>query len=436
MANKSIEKIYRLFNKNPDIVIDSRNVRKGSIFFGLKGEQFDGNSFAGEAIRNGAAMAVVDDPQVACSEECFLVDDTLKTLQNLALYHRKKFNIPFIGITGSNGKTTTKELITRVLEQKYNVIATRGNYNNHIGVPLTLLQVNASHQIAVIEVGANHPGEIGTLCNIALPDYGLITNVGKAHLEGFGTFEGVKKTKKELYDHIKTVGGKILINIEDFDLVMMAREISRITFGFATNKADVVAHQVETNPFLKVVWESVKYKGQYSLETKLLGEYNWTNVMAAITAGILFGLNPAEINNAVASYEPSNNRSQYLKTPENEIILDAYNANPTSMEKAIENFLKLKKENKCLILGEMMELGEQTIAEHETILEIISKNKHNLDQVFLIGKQFSELIPDFAMSFRDTKEAKSYLKKNPLKRKTILVKGSGGNQLEDLTEVL
>lgn len=436
MGNKSKEKLYREFNKNPIVVIDSRKARKGSIFFGLRGEKFDGNSFANEALRNGAALAVVDDPAVAKNQKYLLVDSALEALQNLALYHRKKFNIPFIGITGSNGKTTTKELITRVLRQKYKVLATSGNYNNHIGVPLTLLEVSSNHQIAVIEMGANHPGEIEKLCDIALPDYGLITNVGKAHLEGFGSFEGVKKTKKELYDHVKKVNGKILINIEDFDLVMMADDISRITYGFATNKADVVAHQVEADPFLKLVWESVKYKTQYSQKTKLLGEYNWTNVMAAITAGILFGVNPDEISRAIASYEPSNNRSQYLKTSGNEIILDAYNANPTSMEKAIENFLKLKKENKCLILGEMMELGEQSTEEHETIVEMISKNKHKLDQVFLVGQQFGKLNPDFALSFGETESVKNYLKDNPLKGKTILVKGSRGNHLEELTKVL
>lgn len=436
MVEEKILKIYDQFLKTPSVTIDSRKVRKGSIFFALRGESLDGNQFAEKALQDGAALAIVDEPGVVKNENYILVDDTLKALQNLARHHRKKFNIPFIGITGSNGKTTTKELISLVLSQKYNVISTGGNYNNHIGVPLTLLQVNADHQIAVIEMGANHPGEIALLSDIALPDYGIITNVGKAHLEGFGSFEGVKKTKKELYDHIRAVNGKILINNEDYDLMMMAGDISRITYGFAPNQADVIAHQIKTNPYLELVWESVKDGSKYSLETSLLGEYNWTNVLAAITAGVLFGVKPDDINQAIASYKPSNNRSQYLKTNSNEIILDAYNANPTSMEKAIDNFLKLKKQNKCLILGDMMELGEDSAKEHETILEMISKNRGKLDSVLLVGEQFSAINPVYAEVFVNTDLVKKYLLENPLKRKTILVKGSRGNHLETLTELL
>ena len=436
MVEEKIGKIYDQFLEIPSVTIDSRKVRKGSIFFALRGESLDGNQFAEKALQNGAALAIVDDPGVVRNENYVLVENTLETLQNLARYHRKKFNIPFLGITGSNGKTTTKELISLVLSQKYNVISTGGNYNNHIGVPLTLLQVKADHQIAVIEMGANHPGEIALLSDIALPDYGIITNVGKAHLEGFGGFEGVKKTKKELYDHIRAVNGKILINNEDYDLMMMGADISRITYGFATNQADVIAHQIETNPYLALVWESVKDGSKYSLETRLLGEYNWTNVLAAITAGVLFGVNPDDINQAIASYKPSNNRSQYLKTNSNEIILDAYNANPTSMEKAVDNFLKLKKQNKCLILGDMMELGEDSAKEHKTILEIISKNIEKLDSVFLVGEQFSAMNPVYAKVFENTDSIKKYLTENPLKRKTILVKGSRGNHLETLTELL
>lgn len=436
MTDNDIKKIYELFLKYPVINTDSRKVEQGSLFFALKGENFDGNQFAGTAISNGAAYAVVDNSSLVKDDRYILVDDALRALQLLAQYHRRKYNIPFIGITGSNGKTTTKELMTSVLSQKYEVISTSGNFNNHIGVPLTLLQLNNKHEIAVIEMGANHRGEIDTLCEIVKPGYGIITNVGKAHLEGFGSFEGVKKTKKELYDHIRKVNGSILINIEDDDLRRMAEGINKITYGYTNKKAEVFAQQIKAEPFLSIVWKSWKYKQSFRVQTKLLGDYNWSNVMAAITAGILFGIEPEEINSAVAAYDPSNNRSQFLKTSSNEIILDAYNANPTSMEKALQNFFKLKKNNKCLILGDMMELGEESRKEHESILKIINRNRQEFDKVFLVGEQFEALQTKDAITFNSTDSIKAYLREKPLKSKTILVKGSRGNHLETLTEVL
>jgi len=436
MTDKKINRLYELFLKYPVINTDSRKVDQGSLFFALKGENFDGNKFARNALSNGAAYAVVDDPSLVNNDRYVLVDDALRTLQLLALHHRKKFNIPFIGITGSNGKTTTKELMASVLNQKYKVISTSGNLNNHIGVPLTLLQLNNNHEIAVIEMGANHKGEIGTLCEIAQPGYGIITNVGKAHLEGFRSFEGVKKTKKELYDHIRKNNGTILINSEDKDLMYMAEGISKITYGYSNNKAEVLAQQIKAEPFLSIAWKSWKYIEGFSIQTKLLGDYNWSNVMAAITAGNLFEVEPEKINNAIAAYVPSNNRSQFLKTSSNEIILDAYNANPTSMEKALQNFFKLNKRKKCVIIGDMLELGEDSPKEHESILEIIHRNRQNLDKVFLVGEQFSSLQMENALTFRDTDGIKTYLRQQPLKDKTILIKGSRGNHLETLTEVL
>lgn len=430
------EKLYNLFLKNRRISTDSRNIPEDCLFFALKGERFDGNRFAKVALQKGAAYAIVDDPSVVEDKKYILVDDTLEALQQLARHHRERLDIPLIGITGSNGKTTTKELIAGVLSQNHNLLATKGNLNNHIGVPLSILQINDQHDIAVVEMGANHPGEIAFLSEIARPQYGIITNVGKAHLEGMGDFEGVKKTKKELYDFIKKTNGKILINIEDVDLMQMANDISRLTYGYANISANVRAHQISAEPYLSIEWSAVGYQEAFSVETQLLGEYNWPNVMAAIAAGVLFGVKPTDINKALASYRPSDNRSQYLVTGSNEVFLDAYNANPTSMQKALTSFMKLNKTNKCLILGEMKEMGVDAEREHGIIVEMIRKFRHEFDTVLLVGEEFSKLVPPNTETFIDTEDLKSYLEKSPLKGKTIMVKGSRSNQLETLTEVL
>ncbi|MCF8231059.1 MAG: UDP-N-acetylmuramoyl-tripeptide--D-alanyl-D-alanine ligase [Bacteroidales bacterium] len=436
MTEKKVEQLYNLFLKHPLISLDSRNVQKDSLFFALKGEHFNGNRFAKSALQKGASYAIIDEPYVAENDNYILVEDSLDALQRLARHHRERLDIPFIGITGSNGKTTTKELISCVLGQKYNLIATRGNLNNHIGVPLTILQINNQHDLAVIEMGANHQGEIAFLCEIARPQYGIITNVGKAHLEGMGGLEGVKKTKKELYDFIRKVNGKILVNIGDVDLMSIADDIPRLTYGSASTKARVKAHQIRANPRLSLEWSTISYQKVFSLDTQLLGEYNWTNVMAAIAAGILFEVPATDINNALASYKPSDNRSQYLVTDSNEVILDAYNANPTSMQKALTSFMKLNSRNKCLILGEMKEIGVEAGHEHENIVEMIRKNREMFDNVFFVGEEFSKLSPKAAVTFTDSEELKEYLKKHPVKGKTILVKGSRVNQLESLIEVL
>ncbi|MCF8308479.1 MAG: UDP-N-acetylmuramoyl-tripeptide--D-alanyl-D-alanine ligase [Bacteroidales bacterium] len=436
MTVNEVEKLYNRFLKNRRISTDSRNIPADCLFFALKGERFDGNRFAKPALQKGAAYAIVDDPSVVENGKYILVDDALEALQQLARHHRERLDIPLIGITGSNGKTTTKELISGVLSQNYNLLATEGNLNNHIGVPLTILQINDEHDIAVVEMGANHPGEIALLSEIARPHYGLITNVGKAHLEGMGDLEGVKKTKKELYDFIKKTNGKILINIEDVDLMLMANDIPRLTYGHANTNANVRAHQISANPYLSIEWSAVGYKEVFSIETQLLGEYNWTNVMAAIAAGILFGVTPADINIALASYSPSDNRSQYLATDSNEVFLDAYNANPTSMQKALTSFMKLNKTNKCLILGDMKEIGVDAEREHGIIVEMINKFRDKFDTVLLVGEEFSKLAPADTETFLDTESLKGYLEKSPLKGKTIMVKGSRSNQLESLTEVL
>lgn len=435
MTVKSKE-LYKLYQQHPVISTDSREIFPGCLFFALKGDNFDGNTYAQQALEKGAAYAVVDDPELAEREGCLLVENTLEALQGLAIEHRSRLNIPFFGITGSNGKTTTKELITKVLERKYNVIATEGNLNNHIGVPLSILKVTEKHEIAVVEMGANHPGEIEQLARIARPEYGLITNIGKAHLEGFGSIDGVKKTKKELYEYIDSVDGKILLNIEDYDLVMMAGAISRLTYGNTTTTADVIAKDIQADPFLHITWKSINHYKEYAIATQLLGSYNWMNVMAAIAAGILFGVGPQDINNAISSYCPSNNRSQLVKTTDNELIMDAYNANPTSMMMALKNFFQLNRPEKCLILGDMMELGEEAQKEHYAIMETIIENRNKLDKVMLVGEQFGAVATHEALHFDSTSEIIDYIKKNPLKAKTILIKGSRGNKLEMLTDVL
>ena len=436
MAVNEGEKLYNLFLKNRRISTDSRNIPEDCLFFALKGERFDGNRFANSALQKGAAYAIVDEPSVVENERYILVDDTLEALQQLARYHRERLDIPLIGITGSNGKTTTKELITGVLSQNHNLLATKGNLNNHIGVPLTILQINDQHDIAVVEMGANHPGEIAFLSEIARPQYGIITNVGKAHLEGMGDFEGVKKTKKELYDFIKKTNGKILINIEDVDLMQMANDIPRLTYGYANTSANVRAHKISAEPYLSLEWSAVGYQEVFSIKTQLLGEYNWTNVMAAIATGILFGVTPTDINRALTSYSPSDNRSQYLVTASNEVFLDAYNANPTSMQKALTSFMKLSKTNKCLILGEMKEMGVDAEREHKIIVELIHKFRDEFDTVLLVGEEFSKLSPPNTKTFFDTEALKGFLETSPLQGKTIMVKGSRSNQLEILTEVL
>lgn len=428
-------KLYEIYKSHSIISTDSRTCPVGSLFFALKGENFDANAFALGALEKGASYAVIDKPEYAVDERFILVNDSLKTLQDLARFHRRQLGTKIIGITGTNGKTTTKELIATVLSQKFNTHFTQGNFNNHIGVPLTLLQLKPEHEIAVVEMGANHPGEIKLLTEIAEPDFGLITNVGKAHLEGFGSFEGVKKTKAELYDFLRQHNGKIFLNEENENLQEMAQKSgfsekhsilgyalnSRIEGKLATGKI------VSGSPFLEM--ECSTSEGSFGVKTQLIGRYNAENVLAAVSIGAFFGISNEKIKFALENYQPQNNRSQYIQTAKNRLIIDAYNANPTSMQAAILNFAEMEDENKTLIIGDMLELGEQSDAEHQRIVDLIVEK--GFTDVFLVGKCFQAVKSNF-INFADVDELTAYLQKNPFQNRFILVKGSHGIHLEKI----
>ncbi|WP_207533641.1 UDP-N-acetylmuramoyl-tripeptide--D-alanyl-D-alanine ligase [Desertivirga arenae] len=428
------EELYSIYLQSPTICTDTRKIVKGCLFFALKGDNFDGNAFAEKAINEGADYAVIDNPDFVVNGKCILVEDVLISLQELATYHRKQLNIPFIGITGTNGKTTTKELLNSVLSKKYKTYATQGNLNNHIGVPLTLLSIDNNVELAIIEMGANHQKEIGFLSSIAQPTHGLITNVGKAHLEGFGGFEGVKKGKGELYDFLKGSGGTIFINKANSYLLAMseARELENIIFYGNAPGTDVSGEITDNNPYLRVKWK--KAEQFYSVDTNLTGAYNLENILAAITVGLHFNLVAAEINEGITSYVPGNNRSQVTKTDNNTLICDYYNANPSSMAVALENFGSLQVDNKVIVLGDMFELGDESAAEHLTVLQKASSIK-TTSSIF-IGKEFSKSKDSFNGKFFDTtQEAFEYLKESPIKGATILIKGSRGMRLETLTSL-
>ncbi len=426
-----IDELYKIFLNHPNISTDTRRIIPNSIFFSLKGDTFDGNLFAASAIEQGAAYAIIDNENYFIDNSKYLlVKDVLQTLQELAICHRQHLTIPFIGITGTNGKTTTKELINAVLSQKYKTLATIGNLNNHIGVPLTILSITDKHKIAIIEMGANHIGEIGDLCKISQPDYGIITNIGKAHLEGFGSIEGVIKAKNDLYIYIKNKKGKVFINTNNELLMSLSNDIDKITYGI--NDADFCYGKlISTDPNVEV---SYHYNdNEYTIKTNLVGAYNFENIMAAICVGIYFNVEHTIIKDALETYTPSNSRSQIVKTSHNTVILDAYNANPSSMENAILNFAKMDVENKVLIIGDMLELGSYSLDEHQNILNLIEKN--NLKDVILVGKDFSKQNKNYK-SFNNSDEARDYLIKNPIKNATILVKGSRGIKLEKIMDAI
>ena len=379
-----IKELYEIYKAHPVVTTDSRNCLEGSIFFALKGETFDGNKFAVAAIEKGCAYAVVDDKEIV-HPQTILVDNVLDTLQALARYHREQLDIPFVGITGTNGKTTTKELVATVLSKKYRVHYTQGNFNNHIGVPLTLLSIKPDCEMAVIEMGANHPGEIKTLANIALPTCGLITNVGKAHLEGFGSLEGVINTKKELYDNLAERGGHVFVNAANPFLMNVLNVESYTTYSSnAEVSADVNGRLLRCAPYVEFEWNNKH------IATHFVGAYNLDNMLAAITVGLHFGVAEADICDAISNYVPANNRSQLTKTERNTLIVDAYNANPTSMMAAIDNFELMEGENKVAILGDMLELGEQSALEHQNIVRRLIESK--IEKVILVGKEFSQFI--------------------------------------------
>lgn len=437
--------LYEIFQQNPVITSDSRDCPSGSIFFALKGETFDGNQYAVSALEKGCAYAVIDDKKVKESadknfaERLILVPDVLKAMQDLANTHRKALGTPIIGVTGTNGKTTTKELISAVLAKKYNVHFTQGNFNNHIGVPKTLLQLTKEHEMAVVEMGANHPGEIKTLVNIVEPDYGIITNVGKAHLLGFGSFEGVIHTKGELYDFLRDHKGKVFINNDNPHLKGISRGLELIRYGQTKSNSLLVKGQlISSDPFLTFSMTMPSGK-KFTVMTKLIGAYNIDNCLAAATIGTFFGVSDENICEAISEYTPTNNRSQFKKTEKNSLIIDAYNANPTSMAAALDNFRHMQADHKTCILGAMRELGEASVEEHSKILAQLSKC--GVEEVWLVGEEWGPALKDQlkainSHTFANINEVKDYLSANPLKDKTILVKGSNSTRLIDITDML
>ena len=421
-----IEELYQLFLQHSSIQTDTRKLKKDDLFFALKGDNFNGNQFALQALEKGAAYTIVDEEITKGNDRIILVDDVLNTLQQLAKYHRQQFNIPFLAITGSNGKTTTKELVHAVLSSHFKTYTTEGNLNNHIGIPLTLLKVKADAEIAVIEMGANHQKEIEGYCKYALPTHGLINNVGKAHLEGFGGIEGVKKGKGELYDFIRENNGTIFINT-DFDYLMEMSQGIEKKISYGTTDALTIGKLISSEPFLIVDITSNAEIGE--INTHLVGDYNLPNVLAAVCVGLYFGVPAGKIKSAIENYIPSNSRSQLIEAGTNKIILDAYNANPSSMQLAIENFAKLSAEKKVLMLGAMAELGETSIAEHQHIIDLIKK--FNWHKVVLVGGDFTKIDHPFE-NFSSSSEARDWFKNQQLKNTHLLIKGSRSMRMEEI----
>lgn len=420
-----------MFRSCGKVSTDTRQEVKDSVFFALSGENFDGNIFAEDAIAKGAKAVVIDNPDLQLNYAHILVDDVLLALQELAVQHLKSLTAKILAITGSNGKTTTKEIISSVLQSEKNIVATKGNLNNHIGVPLSILNIKEDTEIAIIEMGANHIGEIKRLCEIATPNVGIITNIGKAHLEGFGSFEGVLTAKNELFQAIKSAKGEIILNSDDKLLGDLAIGIN--SFSYGTTNSDVMGRIIQTNPTLVVewLWNSKKYL----IKSNLYGSYNFPNIMAAIASGLYFGINPVNICRAVEGYKPDNNRSQQLKTKKNKLILDAYNANPVSMANAISSFRDYGADSPVLILGDMFELGESSRDEHLKVIDILTSM--GFDEVYLAGKEFHGLKETNTFkSFATSAELKNYLTNNTLENKNILIKGSRGMKLESLLDIL
>lgn len=457
MKNIETANLYELFVEcNAAVCTDSRSVKSGDMFFALKGENFDGNNYACAALEKGAAYAVIDSLQVYEANEqlqqrLVLVEDVLTALQQLSRYNRLKHKIPVIALTGTNGKTTTKELITAALSAKYNVVSTIGNLNNHIGVPLTLLRINADTQVAVIEMGASAPGEIDTLVNLVCPSFGLITNVGKAHLLGFGSFEGVKKTKGELYDNLVAHKKIAFVNVDNPHLMEMVHQrdtLHIVPYGLKNNCVEIVADE-PGNPFLKLVMPNpclTEEPARIEIKTNLIGKYNADNVLAALCISSYFDVATEDAVAAIEAYVPSNNRSQMTKTENNTLIIDAYNANPTSMMASVENFDALNFQNKVLVLGDMRELGEDSLKEHCAIVEYLKQVA--VERIFLVGEEFAKAVAALedggcsvvgqmpVMLFEDSLQLREYLQKEPLIQKTVLIKGSRGIRLERIFEML
>ncbi|MGN6177710.1 MAG: UDP-N-acetylmuramoyl-tripeptide--D-alanyl-D-alanine ligase [Mucilaginibacter sp.] len=450
------EELYQLYLQHPVISTDTRKITSGCIFFALRGDKFDANTFAEQAIAEGAAYAVIDNPAYQKGTQYLLVADVLSSLQDLARHHRRQLSIPVVGLTGSNGKTTTKELINAVLSQKFNTLATQGNLNNHIGVPLTILSIKPGHEMAVIEMGANHQKEIELLCSISQPSHGMITNIGKAHLEGFGGVEGIKKGKGELYEFLAgksqspevqkfgaQKGGIAFVNGDDPVLMKMQQDCDLtniILYGTANRDNSITGSLTENSPYLAIEWINNASGGKHAVKTQLTGAYNLDNILAAICIGNYFKLTADEINKGVTSYQPQNNRSQIKQTESNTLICDYYNANPSSMAVAIENINKLTADKKVLILGDMFELGDESDAEHAGVIQK-ALNADVTERIF-VGAAFKrqEAIgnnQDKKATFYSTAEdAIGALKAHPIKNSTILIKGSRGMALERLVGLL
>ena len=436
-----IKELYDLYLQHPCITTDSRNCPKDSIFLALKGASFDGNKFAKAALEKGCAYAIIDEPAYAeaDNDRLILVDDCLKTFKEISREHRRSFQIPVIGITGTNGKTTTKELVSAVLAECYRVMHTEGNFNNDVGVPKTLLRLDATHEIAVVEMGASHPGDIEKLVTYVEPTCGMITNVGRAHLLGFGSFEGVKRTKGELYDYLKAHDGLLFLNESNADLVEMARqrEMNRIMTYGQSDDANVQGEVSECAPFLRFTWRNMattESKARtYDVQTHLIGAYNIDNMLAAITIGLHFGVTPEQINHALSHYIPANNRSQLEVTAKNKLIVDAYNANPSSMAAAVENFKLMNVEHKMAILGDMRELGEVSALEHQKLVDKLVED--GFKEVWLVGEEFGKTQTAFR-KFKNVDEVKAEIAAHCPENYYILIKGSNGIKLFELPELL
>lgn len=425
----SIEDIYKLYLHYPHICTDTRSIKNHCLFFCLKGNNFNGNTFALQALKNGAAYVIVDEKEYTFNERCILVSDVLQTLQDLARYHRKQLNIPVIGITGTNGKTTTKELMAAVLSSSYKILATKGNLNNHIGVPLTILSINKDVEIAIIEMGANHAGEIDFLCEISKPTLGIITNIGKAHMEGFQTIDTIIETKTALYRSIKKTQGTLFVNSDDNVLIQHANQINKITYGKHINsnhRGEPISNSFHSGVYLP------KYKS--NIISQLTGEYNFYNIMAAITVGLFFNISIDKIQTSIASYTPTNSRSQVIKKGNNILIMDAYNANPSSVEVAIENFANIEHPRKVVMLGDMKELGSISLSEHQTIVNMLKKL--SIDEVYLVGNEFYSTNYYHFHAFKNFDEVAIHIKQANIQDAIILIKGSRGMEMERIINYL
>ena len=424
-----VEQVYNAFlGCDQKVTTDTRNIAKNDLFFALKGPNFNGNKFAEKALELGAKYAVIDEKEYFIEGKTFLVENVLETLQNLARHHREKINIPVVAITGTNGKTTTKELLGAVLTSQYNILITEGNLNNHIGVPLTLLQLNKQHEIAVIEMGASKIGDIKELVEIALPNYGIITNIGKAHLEGFGDVETIKRTKFELYDFIiKNKGGVVINNEDELLTSYIPKEIDKFTYGFS--KADVTGKVVKQTPTLEMEL-TMEENAPKMVKTNLLGAYNQNNILAAACVGKIFKVSKENIEWSIAHYSPTNNRSQLVKTSKNTVIADCYNANPTSTMESLISFNQIESSQKLVILGDMLELGASSEVEHQAIVDYLESKSL---KAILVGKCYQKTKSGFT-TFKDTLQLIPYLKQDGLENSLVLLKGSRGIKLEMLLE--